>query len=215
MVPYLCDSIFESMQKRFASHPEPMSTCATHAHRGVAPARLARTPHQVRGCLGGGTSVSGPGCLGEPPHPDMLRSPGGDTCQPLALPHTGRFCSQFFLPEAEWTDAFSVPWGGENNWLLPPCGMIAQAVSHLCASRAVGTLVVPYTPWAPWLSALRRGRQWSPILVGFVRLGSPGDCLRIPREHRRDFGPRCVIIALGLDSRLGPDPGGASGPGAP
>ena len=138
-----------------------------------------------------------------------------DTCQPLAPPHTGRFCSQFFLPEAEWTDAFSVPWGGENNWLFPPCGMIAQAVSHLCASRAVGTLVVPYTPWAPWLSALRRGRQWSPLVVGFVRLGSPGDCLRLPREHRRDFGPRCVIIALRLDGRRGPDPGGASGPRAP
>ena len=138
-----------------------------------------------------------------------------DTLQPLAPPHTGRFCSQYFHPEAEWTDAFSVPWGGENNWLFPPYGNIAQAVSHLCASRAVGTLIAPFLPWAPWLPALRRGRQWAPFVTGFVRLGAPRDCLRIPPEHRRDFGPRCVLIALRLDGRSLPAAGRLAGPGAP
>jgi hypothetical protein len=138
-----------------------------------------------------------------------------DTRQPLAPPHTGRFCAQYFHPEAEWTDAFSVPWGAENNWLFPPYGNIAQAVSHLRASRAVGTLIVPYVPWAPWLPALRRGRQWDPIVTGLVRLGSPRDCLRIPSDHRRDFSSRCVLIALRLDGRAVDVVGRAAGPGAP
>jgi hypothetical protein len=37
-----------------------------------------------------------------------------------ATRRTARFCSHYFHPEAEWVDAFSIPWRGENNWLFPP-----------------------------------------------------------------------------------------------
>ena len=134
-----------------------------------------------------------------------------DTCQPLAPPFTGRFCSQYFHPAAVWTDAFSVPWHGEDNWLFPPFPVISQVVSHLRASGAVGTLVVPYAPWTPWLGALRRGRGWDPLVIGVVQLGAPRDCLRIPPDHRADFH-RCVMIALRLDGRS--VPGRAARPGA-
>ena len=113
---------------------------------------------------------------------------------------TPRFCSQYFHPEAEWVDAFAVPWRGENNWLFPPVPAIGQAVSHLLATRAVGTLVLPFAPWAPWLPALRRGRQWAPFVTALLRLGTPRDCLLIPEAHRRDFRG-CEIIALRVDGR--------------
>ena len=31
-----------------------------------------------------------------------------DNCQPMQVPHAGRFCSNYFSPEAVWTDAFTV-----------------------------------------------------------------------------------------------------------
>jgi hypothetical protein len=50
-----------------------------------------------------------------------------DNRQPLCAPHTGRFCSRYFHPEAEWTDALSIPWGNRIigcfpqsiSWALP------------------------------------------------------------------------------------------------
>ena len=133
-----------------------------------------------------------------------------DARQPLAPPHTGRFCSLYFHPEAAWVDAFSVPWHGENNWLFPPVPEIGRTVAHLLATGASGTLIVPYAPWAPWLPALMRGRNWAPFVTGLLRLGSPRDCLRIPRDHAHDFRS-CEIIALRLSGRAVPR--GAAGPG--
>ena len=99
-----------------------------------------------------------------------------------------------------WTDAFSVPWHGEVNWLFPPVPAIAQTIAHLRSSRAVGTLIVPFAAWSPWLPALRRGREWDPLVRDVVRLGAPRDCLCIPLDHRGDFHG-CVLLALRLDGR--------------
>ena len=128
------------------------------------------------------------------------RFASADTCQPLAPPYTGRFCSLFFHPEATWVDAYSVPWHGENNWLFPPVPEIGRVVAHLLATGAAGTIVVPYAPWAPWLPALMRGRQWAPFVTGLIRLGSARDCLHLPPDHARDFRG-CEIIALRLSGR--------------
>jgi hypothetical protein len=131
-----------------------------------------------------------------------------DTCQPLAPPNSGRFCSQFFHPAAAWVDAFSLPWAGETNWLFPPVPYIAQTVAHLRASRALGTLVAPFAPWAPWLSCLRRGRNWAPWVTGVLRLGSPRSCLRIPPGAHSLFRG-CELIAVRLDGRLPAPPLGS------
>lgn len=126
-----------------------------------------------------------------------------ETCQPLAPPFTGRFCSQYYHPAAVWTDAFSVPWHGEVNWLFPPVTAISQTIAHLRSSRAVGTLIVPFAAWSPWLPALRQGRAWDLLVRDVVRLGAPRACLRIPRDHRGDFRG-CILIALRLDGRSVP-----------
>jgi hypothetical protein len=128
------------------------------------------------------------------------RFASADACQPLAAPHTGRFCSRYFHPEATWVDDFSVPWHDENYWLFPPVLEIGRTVAHLLATGADGTLIVLYAPWAPWLAAIVRGPGWAPFVTGMTRLGSPRDCLRNLRVHARDFHC-CEIIALWLSGR--------------
>ena len=117
---------------------------------------------------------------------------------------TSRFCSHYFHPDAEWVDAFEVPWDGENNWLFPPVTQACQALAHLRAHRAVGTLLVAMAPWAPIRRLLQpRGRRWAADVVATVRLGSPSDCLTAPlsRSYRALFA-RCEMVAVRLDGRL-------------
>ncbi len=76
------------------------------------------------------------GLLG--PH-SVDRFASAATRQPLLPPNGGRFCSQFFHPEAEWTNAFTVDWGGENNWIFPPVHLVGEAIRHLRSSAAEGS----------------------------------------------------------------------------
>ncbi len=73
-----------------------------------------------------------------------------DSCQPLAAPFTGRFCSLYFHPEAVWTDAFSAPWGHANSWLFPPFEMVGQTLCALRGLGARGTFLVPRDHSASW-----------------------------------------------------------------
>ena len=59
---------------------------------------------------------------------------------------TVRFNSKYCCVNSECVDAFSVSWADENNWLVPPVGVIVQVVKHIRASRAIGTLVIPNWP---------------------------------------------------------------------
>jgi len=61
-----------------------------------------------------------------------------------------RFNSQYFHPESAWTDAFSLPWAGENNWLFPPVPQIARTIRHIRASKGVGTLLLPQIFQSDW-----------------------------------------------------------------
>ena len=119
--------------------------------------------------------------------------------QPLGAPNTGRFCAQFFHPDAEWTDAFTLPWGGENNWLFPPVHMVGEAIPHLRASGAPGTLVVPEAPWAAWWPLLR-GPRWARDVVGVERLGAPESVLDISGADLPAFHGSWVI-AVRLSGR--------------
>jgi hypothetical protein len=145
-------------------------------------------------------------CLNERWGPHTVdRFASVDTCQPLAAHNSGRFCSQFFHPASAWVDAFSLPWHGETSWLFPPVPYIAMPVAHICASRAAGTLVAQFAAWAPWLSALRRGLNWTPWVKRVVCLGSLRACLRItPGAHALFRG--CELIAVRLDCRFPPPP---------
>ena len=140
------------------------------------------------------------------PH-SVDRFASAENRQPLGAPNTGRFCAQFFHPEAEWIDAFTLPWGGENNWLFPPVHMIAEAIAHLRASDAVGTLVVPMAPWAPWWGLLCQGRRWAPDVLGSAQLGPAQEVLHASPADLGLFG-QAGVIAVRLGRRVGPLPGG-------
>ena len=140
------------------------------------------------------------------PH-SVDRFAAADNCQPLGAPNTGRFCSQFFHPDAEWVDAFTLPWGGENNWLFPPTHAIAEAVAHLRASGAAGTLIIPSAPWAPWWPTLCQGQRWAPDVVGAVQLGPAEEVLTISRSDLALFG-HGGVIAIRFGRRCEPLAGG-------
>ena len=57
-----------------------------------------------------------------------------------------KFNSKFWCPNTYQVDAFSVSWEGEVNWLVPPISIIAQAIMHVRASKAIATLVAPAWP---------------------------------------------------------------------
>jgi hypothetical protein len=121
------------------------------------------------------------------------RFASADNRQPLCPPHAGRFCSQYFHPEAEWVDALSVSWGGENNWVFPPTHLVGSAVAHLRAGGAPATLICPTAPWAPWWPALCLGAGWAPDVRRVVPLGPPSDVLDISPRDLRLFGKGHVI----------------------
>ena len=53
------------------------------------------------------------------------------------------FNSRFWCPGTSSVDAFSCSWDSENNWLVPPLSLVCRTVSHLKASKASGTLIIP------------------------------------------------------------------------
>jgi hypothetical protein len=115
---------------------------------------------------------------------------------------TTRFCSHFFHPEAEWVDAFSSSWAGENNWLFPPAtaSAIGRTVAWLCANNAIGTLIVPISAWSPWRPALRPRNAWAPFISDARTLGPPQACLIVPQRYRHLLRG-CTVYALRVDGR--------------
>ena len=65
-----------------------------------------------------------------------------------------RFASRYYCPGATFVDAFTVDWGSELAWLVPPPRMIGRVLRYLEHCRAHGTLVAPLWPSAPWWPCL-------------------------------------------------------------
>lgn len=61
-----------------------------------------------------------------------------------------RFCSRWWCPGTETVDAFTVSWGGENNWLVPPVFLIPRVINHMKLGREQGTLIIPFWQSAHW-----------------------------------------------------------------
>jgi len=129
-----------------------------------------------------------------------------DSCQPLSGRYEGRFCSLFFHPNAVWTDAFSAPWGSENNWLFPPFEMVGLTLCALRAAGARGTLLIPRDHSASWWPLLRSGRGWARDVSGSYELGPISRVLS--HFHDRAHGPMadCVMVALRFDGRRAASP---------
>lgn len=65
-----------------------------------------------------------------------------------------RFNSLFWYPNSEAVDAFSQSWHFENNWLVPPINLVSRVIKHILHCRAIGTLIVPKWPSAPFWTLL-------------------------------------------------------------
>ncbi|KAK3093064.1 hypothetical protein FSP39_010639 [Pinctada imbricata] len=50
------------------------------------------------------------------------------------------FCSKFFTTGTSGVDAFSMNWGGHNNWLVPPIYLASKVIKHCVASSAEGNI---------------------------------------------------------------------------
>jgi len=123
-------------------------------------------------------------------------------CQPLTEPFSGRFCSQYWHPDALWTDAFSLPWTDENNWVFPPVHRVADAVAHLRASRACGTVITIQATWAIWWEALRNGPNWADDVVEVVSLGDALDALKAVQPSERPLLEGRTLLAIRMDGRI-------------
>ena len=87
-----------------------------------------------------------------------------------------RFNSRCWSPGSEAVDAFTVDWGGENNWWCPPIGLIPRVLRHAHNCSAVGSIVVPLWRSAPfWPLLCPYGSQY---FVPFVR-----DARELPRVN--------------------------------
>ena len=72
------------------------------------------------------------------------------------------FNTRFFQPSAEAVDAFTQDWGFDNNWLVPPVGLVDKVIDHLRACKAAGTLVVPILKSSYfWTLLCTDGAHWS------------------------------------------------------
>jgi hypothetical protein len=130
------------------------------------------------------------------------RFASSDNIQPLRGGYAGRFCSHYFHPDALWVDALSAPWAdGEVNWAFPPPHLLGRVVRHFRSCRAVGTLIVPELPGAPWWPALRRGAGWASFVVEVRPLGPAQSTLLGLSARYRDVFGTCNLLALRLDGR--------------
>ena len=53
-------------------------------------------------------------------------------------------------------DAFTVSWGGENNWLVPPVFLIPRVINHMKLGKEQGTLIIPFWQSAHWWPLVTR-----------------------------------------------------------
>ena len=81
------------------------------------------------------------------------------------------YCSRYRNPGCEASNAFTVSWSLDNNWMFPPPLLIPKVLSHMSAGHEYGTLIAPEWPSAVWWPLLvDRSGSWK----SFIK-----DCLRI------------------------------------
>ncbi|XP_028405221.1 uncharacterized protein LOC114527722 [Dendronephthya gigantea] len=82
-----------------------------------------------------------------------------------------RFSSRYLNPGCESTDAFTVSWTNENNWIFPPPYLIPRVLRHMHIGKEVGTLLMPYCPSAPWWPLLvDKSGSWKAFVKGSLRI---------------------------------------------
>eukprot|EP00961_Rhodomonas_salina_P024067 323749-Rhodomonas_salina.1 len=109
-----------------------------------------------------------------------------------------RFNSKWFQKEAEWIDAFSISWKGENNWVFPPPAIIPHVVRHLRRSKAEAMLIIPAWSGAHWWPTLfPNGHSSSPaqFVLKIKDLGEAQQALTILFDSRNQMPPTVIAVA--------------------
>ncbi|CAB4014734.1 Hypothetical predicted protein [Paramuricea clavata] len=111
-----------------------------------------------------------------------------------------RFCSRWLSPCTEAVDAFTVNWSGENNWIFPPPYLIPKVISHMCANKEEGTLIVPLWSSAYWWPLLTiDGRRPMPWITEWLDIPLAEDTFIPAVSHTCLFGsgtPSYRVLAL-------------------
>ena len=61
-----------------------------------------------------------------------------------------RFNSRWWCPNTEAVDTFTCNWGSDINWACPPPFLVPRCNRHAAKTCAVGTLIFPCWPSAPY-----------------------------------------------------------------
>lgn len=79
-----------------------------------------------------------------------------------------RFHSRFLCPCTEAVDTFTVNWGNDVCWLVPPTHLVSRVLCHARACNARGTLLVPIWKSAPfWPLLCPDGRHLAPFVHAY------------------------------------------------
>lgn len=69
--------------------------------------------------------------------------------------HLPRFNSWRRCPGAETVNCFAADWAGENNWVVPPFGLIMHVLLHVQECRCMATVIVPHWEAQAWWPVLQ------------------------------------------------------------
>jgi len=118
---------------------------------------------------------------------------GCHTFDRLATPLTTlcpRFNTKMHAPGTEAVDAFSVSWGGENNWVNRPVSQAARVLKKVSADKAAATVVLPV-----WVA-----QAWSAPAVASATeaylLPRSSGLFKFRRSHRPAPPPRWRFAVL-------------------
>ena len=87
-----------------------------------------------------------------------------------------RFNSRFWCPGTDAVDAFTCDWGQDITQVCFPPYTILHSIRHAAETRAIGTLVVPSWPTAPFWPIIFLGNN---EIAGFIR-----DIILLPKSSQ-------------------------------
>ena len=119
-----------------------------------------------------------------------------------------RFNRRFWNPGSEAVDTFTTDWHRENNWWCPPVTLVPRVIRHAEVCQAVGTLVVPEWPAAPFWPLLHPSADEFAWFVVYMQELPLSDSLFLPglsgftlfhgeMPNTRVFAVRCDFTQVG------------------
>ncbi len=114
-----------------------------------------------------------------------------------------RFNSRYTCEGTEGTDAFTLDWSGETNWLVPPPQLVPRVLDHLKASRARGILVTPFWPSAKFWPFLFTWQGPAYPVVSWMEIRKSSKYLIAGNQSGSIFMPNSFkgsLLAVALDA---------------